>query len=148
MNFPPSILAQLQEQVVDRLKRDEYLAEISIMAEERKDLVQQIDLSLKKLGVVIVVQTVEANVTHSSLPGPVFDSLKFSVEVIENPLFNRSGSGTHKPALEIAVRIAQRLHHFLPPGSSGTIMCDSRTIQLAEDPQYLIYDVNFFIGEK
>jgi hypothetical protein len=147
MNFEPSILARLQEEVVKRLQGDEYLAEIDVVGEERKDLVQTITLGLQKLGVVIVVQTVAANATKPNLQGPVFDSLKFSVEVIENVLFNRAAKGTNKPALEIAVRVAQRLHHFRPTIGGGTIIIDNPSIQLAANDQNVIYDVNFKIGE-
>jgi len=147
MNFIASILSQLQGEVVARLKDDEYLAEIDVVSEERKDMVQTITLNLQKLGVVIVVQTVAASATHPHMPGPHFDSLKFTVEVIENVLFNRAANGTNKPALEIAVRIAQRLHHFRPAIGGGTILIDNPSIQLAQDPQNLIYDVNFKIGE-
>jgi hypothetical protein len=146
MNFIASILAQLQGEVVARLKDDEYLAEIDVVSEERKDLVQTITLNLQKLGVVIVVQTVAASATHPNIPGPHFDSLKFTVEVIENVLFNRAANGTNKPALEIAVRIAQRLHQFKTE-LGGLILIDNPSIQLAQDPQNLIYDVNFKIGE-
>jgi hypothetical protein len=147
MNIQPSILARLQEEVVKRLQGDEYLSEIDVIGEERKDLVQTINLGLKKLGVVIVVQTVAANCTHPNMPGPNFDSLKFSVEVVENVLFNRAATGTNKPALEIAVRVAQRLHHFRPTIGGGTIIIDNPSIQLAANDQNLIYDVNFKIGE-
>jgi hypothetical protein len=147
MNFEPSILARLQDEVVARLKDDEYLAEIDVVGEERKDLIQTITLGLQKLGVVIVVQTVSANCTHPNMPGPYFDSLKFSVEVIENVLFNRAANGTNKPALEIAVRVAQRLHRFRPSIGGGIINIDNPSIQLAANEQNLIYDVNFKIGE-
>lgn len=145
MNFIASILSRLQDEVVARLKNDEYLSEIDVISEERKDLTQSITLGLQKLGVVIVAQTVAASATHPNLPGPHFDSLKFSVEVIENVLFNRAANGTSKPALEIAVRIAQCLHQFKME-LGGLILIDNPSIQLVQDQQYLIYDVNFQIG--
>ena len=147
MNYEPSILARLQDEVVKRLQGDEYLSDIEVVGEDKKDLLQTVELQLKKLGIVIIVADSEANCTKPGLPGPVFDSIKFSVIVSENTMFNRAASGTGKVAKEVAVRISQRLHQFRPASSGMTICIDNPSIKRIDDSQYLIFEVNFKLGE-
>ena len=146
----PNPLQSLQEAIVVRLKEDELLSQVEIMAEDRMDLEAAIQLAMAQLGVVLVVQTVSVGVANPNLPGPNFDSVRFTVAVVENTTLNRAPGSAQLDALSLAIATAQRLHHWRPVEvaqfSGYTVLAASNTIEYQQSDDVLAYDVNFTLG--
>lgn len=133
----------IQTSIEEMLKKTATLSDLPILSEERRDLVNQIEINLNKLGLVIVIQEVDAKVTKPNLPGPVFDSLTFSVMVHENVLINRSK--TDRTAKQVAKQVAEALHHKVPTGAPGPLLCLGVFFQ--PDDRVLTQRADFKIGE-
>lgn len=133
----------IQDSVEAMLKGTAGLSDLPILSEERRDLVNQIEISLNKLGLCIVIQEVDAKVTRPNLPGPVFDSYTFSVMVNENVLINRSKSD--RTAKQVAKQVAEALHHKIPTGAPGPLLCLGVFFQ--PDDRVLTQRADFKIGE-
>lgn len=136
-------LKAMQLSIEALIKATAALSDIPVISEERQDLVNQIETSLAKLGLCIVIQTVDAKVSHPNLPGPVFDAMTVSVLVHENVLINRSKSD--RTALAVAQDVALALHLKTIPGAGGPLLCQS--IQFQSDSRVLSYAVDFKIGQ-
>lgn len=141
-----NILTTLQEEAVEFLRAHSALAEIDSIAEDRKDLLTAINTAVKKLGICLVINTAQANVTNPNLSGPHFDQIRFSVDVVENVTLNRAASGSGVTALNAAVEVCKALHHKRPTIGGGAIYCDNPTIEYRDDRALLVYRVNFKIG--
>lgn len=101
-------LREQQERIVALLQGTANLSDLTIIAEDRKDLLNTINTSLAKLGLCAVVQTISAKVTKPNKPGPVYDDVRMSVVVYENPTINRSKSD--RTAQSVAEDISEALH--------------------------------------
>lgn len=111
--LPPQIngvLSEIQAQAVATLTSDPYFAGISIIPEDLKDIVSEIQTSLAKLGICVVVQTPDTEFKYGDAPGPIMDSVKVAIQVAEMPLINRGAKGTRKPAGQVAEYVAWLLH--------------------------------------
>ncbi len=146
----PNELQNLQSSIVERLKGDPMLSQIEILAEDRLDLESAIQLAMAKLGVVLVVQTVDVGVSNPNLPGPCFDAVRFAVAVVENVTLNRAPGSSQLDALSLAISTAKRLHHWRPLDvenwSGYTVLAAENTIQYQQSDDVLAYDVNFTLG--
>lgn len=139
-------LSQLQADALEFIRAHETLASVDAMTEERKDLTNEINKALRSLGLVLVINTAVANATRPNQPGPTFDQIQFSVDVIENVLLNRAATGSGIPALSAAYEVARALHWKQPSIGSGTIYVRTPTIQFVNDNALLMYRVNFQYG--
>jgi len=101
-------LREQQDKIVALLKGTACLSDLTIIAEERQDLVTTVNTSLAKLGLCIIVQTLSAKVTKPNKPGPVYDDVKVSVVIYENVLINRSKS--ERTAMSVAEDVSAALH--------------------------------------
>jgi hypothetical protein len=101
-------LREIQARIVAILQGTAALADLTILAEDRKDLITAISSSLAKLGLCAIVQTISAKVTKPNLPGPVYGELRFSVVVYENVMINRSKFD--RTAQDVAELISEALH--------------------------------------
>jgi hypothetical protein len=135
-------LELLQKSIEAKLKSTAGLSSLEIMSEDRRDIVNAIESALNKLGLCIIVQTVDAEVSKPNLPGPVFDPVTVSVQVHENVLLNRSK--TDSTALKIAQDVASALHHQVVEGAHGPLCC--KGIFYQEQSRVLSYAVDFKIG--
>jgi len=117
----PTTLTDPQEQIVEMLKDAADVAAVeNIIAEDRHDLVNKITADLNKLGLSIVVQTIDEKVTYPNKPGPVYDDVTVSVVVYENVLINRSKTDT--TCRQIAKAVSAALHHQLSAGQQGAYL--------------------------
>ena len=133
-----------QEQIVEMLKDDETVAAIeNIIAEDRHDLVNKITSDLNKLGLSIVVQTLDEKVTYPNKPGPVYDDCTVSVLVYENVLINRSKTDT--TCRQIAKAISAALHQERLDGGTGRMLL-SKGVFYQQDSKVLTYAVDFQIS--
>jgi len=133
-----------QDQIVEMLKKSADVAAVeNITAEDRQDLVNIITTNLNKLGLCIVVQTIDEKVTHPNKPGPVYDDVTLSVMVYENVLINRSKTDT--TCRQIAKAISAALHHKRLDGGTGRQLL-SKGIFYQQDSKVLTYAVDFQIS--
>ena len=133
-----------QEQIVEMLKDNDSVAAVeNIIAEDRQDLVNKIQRDLAKLGICIVVQTLDEKVTHPNLAGPVYDDCTVSVLVYENVLINRSKTDT--TCRQIAKAISSALHQQRLDGGTGKMLL-SKGIFYQQDSKVLTYAVDFIIS--
>lgn len=137
-----SDFASMQASAVELLQQDEALSDLEILAEERKDLLSAVNTSLKKLGLCLLVQTLDMEVANPNLPGPLFDKLKLSVFVHENVLIWRTNND--RTALSVAQEVAAALHHKTLQGATSPMLCKGIFYEHAKDA--LTYIVDFTIG--
>lgn len=132
----------MQENIQLLLQDNETLSDLEILTEDRKDLTSAVNLSLKKLGLCMVVQTLDMKVSNPNLPGPLFDKRKVSVMVHENVLIWRATND--RTALDVAEEVASALHHKHPAGATAPLLCEGIFYQ--DTPGTLTYAVDFTIG--
>ncbi len=137
----------LQEHVVRRLRGWGELAGMEISHEEDKDLVKNIQNSLLKLGIAIIVGAPAEDCSAKQIPTPVYDRVTITVDVVENVLFNRAASGSQQPCKVVAKRCVSALWLFRPEGFSGVLVADTPVIRTISSEQYSIYRVTFKTGE-
>ncbi len=131
-----------QEQIVELLKADAAVAAVeNIIAEDRKDLINKIQRDLAKLGLSIVVQTLDEKVSNPNLPGPVYDDVTVSVVVHEKPLINRARTDT--TARQMAKAVSAALHQKKLDGC-GLML--SKGIFYQQDSTALTWAVDFIIS--
>lgn len=139
-------LKRLQDAIVERLKDDATIGALPIHAETKGDLASEIEIALDTLGIVLVVQAVDASISNPNLSKPVFDSITFTVEVSENVLLNKRIS-----ALDASIAVLESLHHYR---TEGVPVFENKMINPARDTMraYAVdgnngYYVNFTIGK-
>ena len=117
---------------------------IPVYTEQLKDIVSQIEISIGKIGICVVILTPGA---PQGVPGsiPCFNRVQIVARVFEDVLINRGSSGTKQPASLVAEAIAFQLNKLSIAGcNNNKLMIDS--IALVDDPAYLSYDVTLFTG--
>lgn len=141
-------LKRLQDEIVDRLKGHDDLGAVDIYPETVGDLNSQLEISLGKLGIVLVVQTAAAGISNVTLSKPVFDSNTFTVEVWEDVTLNRSLA-----ALDAAIAVVERLYQYrirsVDSFKNKLILpaVAPNTMRAAVDGENNGYYVNFTIGK-
>lgn len=143
-------IISFQQAIVEHLKEDQNLSRINVLREDRHELDSVIEQNLNTIGISVVVQTADVGVSNPNIPGPLFDSIRFTVAVIENTIINRSPSGLQVDALTTALHISRRLHHWRAEEVSAfcgmTIVASPNHIVYAPANNLLGYDVNFQLG--
>lgn len=147
-------LTDLQADLVERLKSDEFFADIPVLDERKSDLASDIELALGtlteaggKLGICAVVLSPVAN---DELPDVVFGPLEveLSVLVLENVLLNTGPTGTGKAALTVARRIHRILKHYRAVGLGQALVPAKQSIIPVDNPLApLAYEVRFATTE-
>lgn len=140
-----SILGQLQQEIADRISADPLFAEVSVLWEKKKDIINEVERSISQIGAGVLVVTPLADVTTTNLPGPYFDSIFVQVQVMTNPVLWHTADHPDRPrSLDLAERICVILHHWTPASLSCPMVCAKPTISLAEMDDGLDgYDVRF-----
>jgi hypothetical protein len=133
----------LQDAVADLIADDSELGGVETLVEEQKDLASQVDIKLKQIGLCIVVNTINPEVSRPNMPGPVFDKLTVSIDVHERPLLNRKHSG--RTALSTAAEVAAALHGQPLAGTGAVLLCKG-IYDVPESP-VLTKSVDFTIGK-
>lgn len=119
------VLEQLQDRVYQELRRQHDFQKICIMEQKRSSLSSLCEqLIQRQLGEGIFITAPLPKKIVSDVPGPVYEQIVFSVQVIENITINRSGHS----ALSIAERIAQQLHlkEFVFGNQRWTVRCNDK----------------------
>lgn len=145
MPTPDNQLKRLQDAIVERLKSHADIGGLPIHAETKGDLSSEIDIALDSMGIVLVVQAVDASISNPNLSKPVFDSITFTVEVSENVLLNKKVA-----ALDAAFAVVDSLYHWR---AKGVEVFENKMINPATDTLRAFaidgnngYYVNFTIG--
>ena len=144
MNNAPSDFETMQNDIARILRETAVLSDLTIIPEQKQDLLNEIDIALGQIGMAVIVQTLNMTVKHPELPGPHFDALGLSVVVNENVLINRNT--TDRTALRVAHEISKALHQKRIAGAPGPILCTGIFFQ--PNPSILIYSVDFIMGEQ
>lgn len=134
------VLTEVQNAVVSILQSDKYYARIDVVSEQLGDIVNKIDIALKKLGICIVVHTAEATFADPDAPGPRMNPLLIDIDVTEFVLKNRGDSGSGLPADDVAEHTAWLLHY---PNHAGTrtdpCILTPKKLFVVPDKTFLIY---------
>jgi len=90
---------------------------VTVLYEQQKDLVYQIDQAVANLGLCAVVLTIEAQDDSPNVSALIFDEAYVVIEVRELPVVNRAG-GSYTPASKLAELAAKNIKEGMSDGSS------------------------------
>lgn len=150
-NYNP--IALFQEELAARLSADEYFSDITVLTERTADLENTIDRALKvltkkdgKFGVAVVVGLFTSDADLPNVPGPELSNAATRVTVYEHVLFNGQAAGTGKAAVDVAMRVARVLHHYLAGGVAQTVLVTGKDViipvpQAQLEPGIMAYQV-------
>jgi len=134
-------LDMLHAELKARLEADSYFADITILLYNERGIVDEVNKALGgvttkagKLGAFIYLSGWFLDANSKDAPGPIFDAMGINAVAVESRIINDSAQGTGKSAIEIALRIAQVLHHYRPDGLAETIVVDRATIRQVPAP--------------
>lgn len=145
------MLTDLQTQCKARLDAQQFFAgaagetAIAVLVETLKDIQNEIDRRLARLGLAVVILTPNLS-TSLRAPGlyPAWDRVSVVASVLENVTINRGASGIGQPASLVAEACAYFLHGWAPAVTGNKLICES--VNLVEDPRILAYNVSLFTG--
>jgi hypothetical protein len=136
-----STLSDLQTEITALIAADAALAaaRLSAVAQNRKDVVGEVNERVAKIGICAIVITPKARADGAAACGPLV-SIEAVVRVAEKPVVNRARAG-HVTALDAAERIAVLLHAVTPASATAPLMFSN----LEEEPgaDELVYTVTF-----
>ncbi len=135
-------LDTVQAELKSRIEADAYFSDIVVLDYKQKDIASEVEKLLGGLsgkagknGLFVYLSGYYANVESPDVYGPFFSGIGFNVVLVEVPLFNMiEATGTRKPALEAAIRVAQVLHHARAAGVHDTILCERGAIRQVDPP--------------
>ena len=104
---------------------------VEVITEDQGDIDTEIVRAVGALGLVITVMFSGARGCKANLPGPVFGTVAYVVEVAENAVLNRSNGGS--TALEVASACAIALHQA--PLTEGRRLLVSDLIKAPDLPK-------------
>ena len=134
-----SVLQGIQQDVVDRLLADPYFDNVPVLSEDLKDIENEIERAVKKLGIVAIVLMPSATVGKmKDAPGPYWEHVKIILQVTEFVTANRSSTGTGKTNLAVCEHGVAILHRYQPTNLSEAIYAEDPTITLIPDPNGLL----------
>jgi hypothetical protein len=135
-----SVIEQLQGAVYRRLLDDEWLAEVSILTEDKGDILADVTQALgtfnkrsNKIGACVIVLAPSASMMPGSSPGSPMD-INISVRVLEEPMTNRGARGTGKGVLDIGNWVARLMEGFSAFDLCNPLVPESPTIVPVADP--------------
>ena len=99
MNDP---LLTIQLAIQARLKSDEWFKNIPVIAQDKGDITNQVEIGVSKIGAAVIILTPSADVTHPNIPGPYLGDVTIIVACVENVTINRSNNGSKKNAITTA----------------------------------------------
>lgn len=111
-SYYKSILAQVQEATADALNGDEVLSgRVNFIPENARDIEYQIKEAMGKQGIVGIIMTPECQYQGTNGKELVWDLRDFTVQIVENPIVNRSNPNPDLTitALDSAIRAADVL---------------------------------------
>ena len=111
-SYYKSILAQVQEATAEALNEDEVLSgRVNFIPENARDIEYQIKEAMGKQGIVGIIMTPECQYQGTNGKELVWDLRDFTVQIVENPIVNRSNPNPDLTitALDSAIRAADVL---------------------------------------
>lgn len=93
----------------------------------RGDIAARVNVQLAKLGIVVVIEPGEPQVSYGG--GKINYLLSMDLFVFENVLLNRSATGTGVHACEVVAKLI----HIFKPGGESTVNCTVKSAELVED---------------
>ena len=143
----PGLFETIQSEIKARLDAQEFFSDsaaatprpIPVLTEDLKDIGNQIQLGLARLGLAVVVVLPAARSSNGEIPGPLWDSIEIVVRVMENVVINRGATGIGVQNGLVCEAVAWHLHQFRPGNLGPAIWI--RRIQLVPDPALLVRDV-------
>lgn len=150
-----AILTDLQADIAERLRADDYFVDIPVLDERKADLVSEIDMALGtlteaggKMGLCAVVLSPVGNDDMPDAPGGPLQ-VDISVLILENVLLNTGETGTGKPALDVARRVHRLLKHYRAFGLAQAMVAGRPAIVPVDNPLAgLAYEVRFKAQES
>lgn len=138
----------LQTEVTARLEAQEFFSaapEIPVIAHRAKDLLNQMQQTLGKLGVCVIVGTPQARADRPAAHSPPhFSRVNVICGVWENVIINRAAGGAGQPADLVAEAVAYYLAGWAPEIVGNALLMEG--IEMVEDEQYNHFEVTLFTG--
>lgn len=122
----------IQQEAAARLASHPYLADLTIITEDKGDIEGQIRTALAKLGISITVLTVEADCDSPDCEPLSFDRVGVIVEVAEFVAGNRGATGTGKTIGRVCEAALQALSLYT--SGSRTFTMDTPTMRMVDPP--------------
>jgi hypothetical protein len=130
-------LRDIQDEVAAFLKAETFLNDIPIITEQKGDILNQIDITLGKLGICVVVETLTGRPEHLGAGAYSLD-IKVGITVTERVIINQGSTGTKKAASEVVAIILCLLNP-----SRARCPAHATSFDLVNDSAgLLIYQVN------
>lgn len=144
-----STLTTLQNEVVAQLAAQTFFKTapiITVLAHRNKDLTNQVNQIVAKIGVCVVIGTpvLRANTPGKHSP-PHFSRIEVVSSIWENVIVNRGASGSGQPGDLVAEAVAYYLTGFAP-ASLGNALLIEGIEPLTDDPIYNRFEVTHFTG--
>jgi|GEM_PF-2312943 len=143
-----STLSTLQSQAVTRLQAQTFFKStpvITVLAENRKDIVTEVQKLIGKIGIVCIIGTPRARQdTPQKYSPPHFSRIELVTQIVENVIVNRAASGSGQPGSLVAEAVAYYLTGWAPAILGNALLIES--IEPIEDERYVIYEVTNFTG--
>ena len=142
-----SVLRNLQISIANRLSSQPFLAGCPIVVETDKDILNQIQTALAKLGVCVIVSTPDSGVSSPNALYPYFSRINIVVRVVEMPTLNRGANGLGLTAYDVSEFCAVAIHQWSPLKENSSTIVDVDTtvvvddIKTIPDKVYLVRDV-------
>jgi hypothetical protein len=131
-----------------KLEADDYFADrVTVNTENDGDLAKLITNALARLKVHVQIGDVQALDKCPNVPSPCWFPISFTAVVSEKVVTNRSSSG-YKTAMLVANQVAEVLKGSLSNDATTFGYVATKSMRrLYDDKQYLVYEVEFQIGE-
>lgn len=131
-------LKDIREEVLQTLRADAYFSNITLLTEERGDVLNRVLTAIGKLGLAVVIEPLHGKPENLAAGSYRLD-LSLGVTVTENVLVNQGASGTKKPAEEVLARILCLLN----PLRSESVPAWVESFDLVDDAGgLLVYQIN------
>ena len=133
-------LQTVQDQIVAAVKAMPQFDSLPVFSEDEGDIAQKLEIDLARTQFAVIVGGVhyEGDGASSKL---ISGTLRFSVDVVEQPVLNRSEASNRPTALEAAELIAHQLH-CLPVDGGVVVFGKIRPPQFA-NPSTVVRTVEF-----
>lgn len=147
MNIPSTVshIEAIERELLQHLAQHELTAGYRIYPTSAQRISDKINRAIAKLGLVGLLEMDESSVSNPNAREPIFDTQKFQIRWIENPLFNRGPKGQQVPARAMAIRTVQALWHFRPTEHAAITIVKPQqpTVVHVPDRKALIYAALF-----
>ncbi len=140
-----SRLTTLQNELTNYLSSLDFFATepvIPIISENRKDVVNEIERNVGKLGICVIISTPLARAGQKAVPH--FERIEVNASIIENVIVNRSSAGSGQPAALVAEAVAYYLTGYSNNTFGNKMLLDS--LVPIELDQFIAFNVVFFTG--